>query len=322
MRGIAPFLLCVSACAADSTMLVVHKGDSSLGFYDMDGNLKDRVKLNQHPHEMVLSADKRFAYITENGTMRIENPGTGGNSVAIVDLKARKKVGSISTGTFRRPHGIAIDDKTGRLLVTAEAPDQVLLIDPAARRILKTYPSSGRTTHMVSFAIDGLRAFASNSGSGTVSAVRLRDGSTDIIETGSRPEGSVVSEEGDEMFVCNRESNTISVIEVFQRYVAAQIKTGDGPVRIALTPDGLTLVYALMREGAVGFADVITRTEIARVKVEGQPVSLNLSSDGTLAYAASEEIDMVHVVDVKTRTLVKSIKLTKGFGPDPVMSIP
>jgi len=296
-------------------LLVLHKGDSSLGFYTPEGRMTAKVKLKLNPHEMALSDDRRFLYITENGTMRIENISAGGNSVAAVDLARRKKVAQVSTGEFRRPHGIWFSK--GAVYVTTEAPDRVLRIEN--RKIERTYEGVGRITHMVSVTPDGKLALASNSGSGTVALLDTATGAVTNLETGKRPEGSVVSADGREAYVTNRESNTISVVDLAARKVAAQIETGKGPVRIGLTPDGSTLVYALMAERAIGFADVKSRREVARVAVEGMPISLHLSDDGATAYAASEEIDTVHVVDVRQRKLIRSFKIAAGYAPDPVM---
>lgn len=307
--------------AADSTLLVLHKGHSSLGFYTPDGKLQKLVKLNQHPHEMVITPDRRFVYITENGTMRIENPGAGGNSVAIVDLKKRKLAGRVPTAKFRRPHGIDLDAKSGLLAVSTEAPDQLLLIDTSKRAIAKTFETKGRTSHMVTYSADAKWAFVSNSSSAGIGAVNLATGDVETIATGTRPEDSALSRDGRELYVCNREAAKISIIDTATRKLKGEISTGQGPVRIEVAPDG-TLVYALMHDKAIGFADAKAKRELTRVPVEGSPVSLHLSSDGTLAYAASEAIDLVHIVDVAARRLNRSFRTPAGYAPDPVMSLP
>ncbi len=320
MRTLCAAVLSLSGFAADPTLIVLHKGDSSLGFYTFDGKLEKKIALEQHPHEMVFSADRRFLYITENGTMRIENLAAGGNSVAIVDLKNRKKVASISTGSFRRPHGI--DMSGGDVIVTSEAPDQVLRISPAQRKVVGTIPGVGRITHMVTVSRDGKTAYASNAGSGTVSIVDLASKDVRNVESGKRPEGSVLSPDGAWLYVTNRESASIAIIDTAKKEVAGHIETGKGPVRIGITPDGATLVYALLHDNAIGFASTSTRKETGVLKVEGSPVSLHLSPDGARAYAASEEIDTVHIVSVPERKLIRTFQTPKGYAPDPVAELP
>jgi YVTN family beta-propeller protein len=315
----AGLLACGFLAAAPAVYLVLQKGGSSLAWYTPEGKLTHTVPVGQHPHEMVRSRDKRFLYTTDNGTMRIEHAGTGGNTVSVIDLTSRKRVAQISTGEFRRPHGIDIDPATGRLAVSTELPDKLLIIDPEKRSILRTYDTKGKTSHMVTFGSGGQFAYVSNSSSGNVAAIRLSDGAVTLIPTGTRPEDTVLSRDGRHLYVCNRESATISVIDTAKNAPAGQITTGKGPVRIAITPDGKTLVYALMHDKQVGFADTASRKQVGQLALTGSPVSLTLSEDGRTAFASAEDNDTFFVVSVPDRKLLRSIKTESGAHPDPVL---
>jgi YVTN family beta-propeller protein len=305
----------------DAALLILHKGSSSLGFYTNDGRLVASVPVGSHPHEMVLSSDGRYVYTTDNGTMKIEQHGTGGNTISIVDVLGRKKVGEISTGKFRRPHGIDLDSKTGNLLVSCELPDQLLVIDPARRAVINSYDTGGKTSHMVTLARDGRWAFVSNSSSSNVSALDLSSGAVRPIPTGTRPEGSVLSKDGKLLYVVNREAEQITVIDTDKKEAVDRIKTGRGPVRVALTPDGRLVVFALMHENAVEFADAATRKVLGRVPLGGSPVSLSISPGGQLAFASAQDIDIVYVISIKDRKVVREIKTAAGAGPDPVLAL-
>jgi len=312
-------------CAAQKqALLILHKGTSTLGFYTPEGKLEKEVPVGKHPHEMVVSADRRFAYITDNGTMRIEQPGSGGNTVSVVDFVKRKRVATIGLGKYRRPHGIDLEDRTGRLVVSCELPDRLILIDARGRSVKKNLPTEGKTSHMVSFGPgpSGAEwAFVSNSSSATVTVVNLTTGAVKVIPTGQRPEGSVLSRDGRQLYVVNRESNAITVIDTERQAVVGEMPTGRGPVRIDITPDGRYLVYALMHEGKVEILDLETRRPVAQIGVEGQPISLHLSDDGALALASSEEIDKVFVISLAERKVVRTIATAKGAAPDPAMLI-
>jgi YVTN family beta-propeller protein len=136
--------------------------------------------------------------------MAIEQAGTGGNTVSVVDLESRKRVGVIDLGRFRRPHGIDLDRRTGRILVSCELPDQLLVLDPVARRIVRSYETKGKTAHMVALGPDGRHAYVSNSNSAAVSVIDLASGGVASIATGARPEGSVLSPYGSGIYVVNR----------------------------------------------------------------------------------------------------------------------
>jgi YVTN family beta-propeller protein len=314
-------LLLLFLLAADPFVIVLHKGGSSLGFYTPEGKHLSSVAVGRHPHEFVLAEGGRIAYMTDNGTIFIEQPGTGGNTVSIVDLAARRKVGEISLGEYRRPHGIDLDERAGLLAVSTELPDQLLLIDTRTRKIVKQFDPRGKTAHMVKFGPGAQWVYVSNASSGNVAAIELATGNVKLIDTGARPEGSVLSPDGRRLYVVNREANTITIIDTVRNQAAGEIKTGDGPVRIGITPDGRQLVYAVMRGRAIEFADPAARKAIGRVALGGQPVSLEMTPDGRLAFASAQDIDTVWVISVPERKLLREFKTPKGMGPDPALQV-
>ena len=318
-------LVLVFAHSASGELLVLHKGHSSLGFYTDQGTWIASAPVRAHPHEMVFSTDGRYAYTTDNGTMRIEQAGTGGNTVSIIDLKERRTVGEISLGEFRRPHGIDIIRATGQLLVSTELPDRLLLLDPVKRQVVRTWATEGKTAHMVVATPDGRYAFISNSTTANVSAIDLQTGKVKLIPTGARPEGSVVSKDGKRVYVCNRDAAHISVIDTATLAVTQTFKTSPGPVRIAITPDQRYVVYGLLDERGVEWADTQTGKIAGRVDLPaalGQIVSLHLSHDGKTAYAANENLDTVYAVSLATKKIAHSFKTAKGYSPDPVVPKP
>lgn len=319
--------LVVAICVAGALVgeehvyLFLLKAASALAYVSPDGKVLTSVPVGQHPHEMVFSPDGRYLYTTDNGTMRIEHPGKGGNSVSIIDVRARKKIGDISLGDFYRPHGIDYNRATNQLVVTTELPDQLLVVDPNARKVVRTFPTKGKTSHMVTLGPKGATAYVSNSSSGNVSAINLATGKVKLIETGKRPEGSILSRDGRELYVVHRDSDNIAVIDTSKDEVVANVITCKGPVRIALTGDGKTLVYACMLDKKVGFADPATRKETGYALLPNAPVSLTLSHDGQHAFASAEEQDRVYMLSVAQRKIVKEIVAPKGSGPDPVHDV-
>jgi YVTN family beta-propeller protein len=321
MRSFLLIVAAYSAFAAEPVYLVLLKGASALGFYTPSGKLAASVPVGKHPHEMVFSADRRLVYTTDNGTMRMEHPGAGNNTVSIVDVIARRKMAEIPLGRFHRPHGIAIDHRTGRLLVSTEAPDRLLLIDANRRSVIRDFDNGGRQPHMVTFGPDGKWAYVSNTGAGNVAAIRLDDGERKIIATEPRPQGSVLSKDGRELYVACSGGSGIVVIDPTKNALIAHIPTGKGPNRIALTPDGSTLVYSISTENKIGFADPKTRRQTDYVLLPGTPVSCTLSQDGSLAFASAEAKDVVYVVSVREKKIVSEIRTAEGAAPDPVLEL-
>jgi YVTN family beta-propeller protein len=310
----------LTAFAADAPLLLVLlKGANALAYYTRDGKLLASVPVGQHPHEMVFSPDGRYLYTTDNGTMRMEHAGTGGNQISIVDVAARRRVAVVDLGKFHRPHGIDADRQTGRVIVSTEAPDQLVLIDPVKRSVIRTYDNKGRQPHMVIFGPGGKWAYASNTGANNIAAVNIDSGEVKLIPTEARPQGSVLSKDGRELYVTNSGAASISVIDTAKNQLVTVIPTMKGPNRVALTPDGATLVYSMQAEKKIGFADPKTRRQLDYVLLPNEPVSCTLSRDGSLAFASAENQDTVYIVSVKGRKIVGEIRTAKGAAPDPVL---
>jgi DNA-binding beta-propeller fold protein YncE len=305
--------------AQNSTYLILQKAESSMGFYTPAGQHLASVPVGKHPHEFVISTDGRYAYTTDNGSMLLETPGQGGNTISIVDLVSRKKTGEIPLGEFRRPHGIDLDRKTGRLAISCELPDRLLIVDPVSRKVVRDYDTQGKTSHMVTLGPGAEWAFVSNSTSNNVAAIHLQSGKVKLIPTTRRPEGSVLSKDGSTLYVATREG--ISIIDTAKQAEKGRIATGKGPNRIALTADERYLVYSLIDENKVEIADPKSRKVLGQVPLAGRPVSLTISRDNQYAFAAAQDDDTVYVVSIPDRKLAREIKTKKGSGPDPVQEV-
>lgn len=303
--------------SGQSTLAIVEKKAGKVGFYTGEGRRVGEVQVGRYPHEMAFSPDRRFLYVTDNGMLWMTDPGEGGNSISIIDVRSRKKAGVVDLGNYRRPHGIAVLPRTGEIVVTIENPYGLLRIDPVGRKVVRKYDVAGNSPHMVLLG-DGT-AWVSDSGSGAVAVVNLASGAVEsVIATGKNPQGATLSHDGKRVYVTNMESNTISIVDAQTRRVEGEIRTGTGPARAFLTPDGKTLVYNLQTGAAMGIADLATRRETARIPLPGQPLSVALSRDGQTAYLGIQDSDKVAIVSVGQRKIIRVFETPPGAGPDTV----
>ena len=310
------------AGAADRAALaVVEKVAGRVSFYTFAGERVGQVKVGSFPHEAVLSPDRRFLYVSDNGVLWMTEDTQGTNTISVVDVVAMKKVATIDLGRFHRPHGLALDPISGHLLATTERPYGLVRVDPATRKIVRDYDVKGKSPHMVMLGPGSEWAFVSNSDSGAVAAVQLKTGVVKLIETGGRPQGGVLTRDGKLLFVVTNEGNSIAIIDPHTQQLAGKIATGQGPGRIALTPDGKTLVYNLQGDQAVGFADVAARKQAAVLPIGGRSLSLTMTADGKRAFAGVQDRDKIVVVSVPERRVVQTIQLPKDSGPDPVIPL-
>lgn len=309
-----------SAAAAQPDLLVVEKKNNSVGFYTSAGQRVGEVLVGETPHEVALSHDGRFAYVSDNGVLWMDYEGPGGNTISIIDLELRRRVGTLPLGKFHRPHGISIDPLSSRAFVTSENPDRLVLVDLDSRAVIKDFDNGGVDPHMVTFGSDGW-GYASNTASGTVGAVHVATGELRLIEVGKGPQGSLLSRDGTKLWVTCRDDARIDVIDTAAKSVIGSIPTGPGVNRIVATDDEGLLVYSLQTGEAVGIADPHTLTELAQIPLGGAPLSISLSKDDRHAFAGVQDEDQIWIVSVRDRKVVQVIDTPPGMGPDPVVEI-
>src|SRR5947209_5976834 len=162
----------IRALAQQPHFVVVQKLSGTVGFYDAAGKHIGDAKVGQHPHEMALSPDGKTLYVSDNGVVWMTENADGENTISVVDMASRKRTAVIDLGTYRRPHGITVDPKTGHILVTTEKPNALLIVDPGTRKVLKAIDVKGTAPHMVMLTPDSQWAFTSDSNSGDLSAIR------------------------------------------------------------------------------------------------------------------------------------------------------
>jgi YVTN family beta-propeller protein len=316
---------CAVQAASRAAFVIVEKGSSHVGFFDANGALVKEVETGQHPHEMVFSADGRYLFTSDNGVMDMREKGQGWNTVSIIDVQQERRVGQIDLGAHRRPHGIDFDPATGHVLVTTELPSALLVLDPKERKVLRVYDVHGQAPHMVRLAADHRTAWVTCTDTSNVSIVDLETGAVKTLPTGPRPQGIVIAPGGQRVYVANSDGETITVIDAVKKALAGGIPLGgkhSGPVRVAVAPDGRTIIAALQLKHAVGFADAVTMRGGKELPLPGPPVSMTLSADGKTAYCAVLQQDTIFVISVPAERIVKSFKTPPGSGPDPVLPIP
>lgn len=304
--------------SAEPVLLISQKASKSVGWYTLDGELLAEAPVSDHPHEIVLSPDGQRLYVTDNGVMQIEFAGEGGNKISIIDVPGRKKVGEVDLGQWRRPHGIGLCPD-GTLLATSEAPDQLLVIDAAEQKIVRTFETGGETPHIVRCSADSTQAYVSNARSRTVARIDLETGERELLETGDRPEGSCLSPDFATLYVVHRDADKIVAIDTADWSIVGEIATPGQPVRCGVSGDNRTIAYGLFAGQAVGFADISTMKEVSRVSTVGPAVSLELASDGETALSCAQEQDTCYMLSIPERSITKTIQVKAGSGPDPML---
>jgi YVTN family beta-propeller protein len=297
-------------------MVVVQKGDHSLGYYDFEtGRELGRVAVAPFPHEFTLSADKRTAYLAGFGVALAEHAGDGGHTVSIVDVPGRRRIGTVECGDYRRPHDVALDGR-GTLYVLCEGSSRLLVVrDPASGRFDDALPTLGHGSHMVTVLRDGSVAFSSNMESGTVTALfpDAPDRPGVVLPVGKHAEGSVLDAEERHLYVMNRESAEITIIDVQQLRVLRSVPTPPGPVRVCR--DGERLLVALYHGCGLLMVDLNDPARQQVVPLPAKAISVGYHAPSRTALLSCHD-QRVYLVDTVAGAFVRSIATRSD--PDPI----
>ncbi len=297
-------------------LLVLNKSDATLSFIDPDtGRTHATIATGEGPHELELSSDRQVAFATNYGA------STPGNSLSVIDIKARKELERVDLGDLRRPHGLAFLD--GKAYFTAEQARRVGRYDPQSKRIDWTFETAQEGTHMVLASRDGSKLFTTNIGSNNVSVIERGEGdqwTQTLIGTGAGPEALDTSPDGHQLWVAHSRDGGISIIDIASKKVTqtldAKTKRSN---RLKFTPDGKTVLVSDLSGGELVVIDATKRTERARIKVGRIPTGI-LVVDNHRAYVAVSGDNHIAVIDLDSLSIARTIQT--GGSPDGMALIP
>lgn len=307
MKYLAAFALLLAACSAASSettfeadteltgdvLIVGNKQEDTVSFIDLaSGEERARVATGNQPHEIAISPDRTQAAVV----------AYGGTTIDIFDIASATRVNRIDLSPNSRPHGL-VWTPDNRLIATTEGSSTLTIVDMADGSV-SAIPTSQQGSHMVVVNAGGTRAYVTNMGSGTVSALSLteRRKLTDM-EAGDTPEGLALTPDGRELWVADRDNAVVHVFdtETFER--TASIATGNFPIRVAISPDGSTAVTSNAADGSLTLVDTAIREVTRTIPVSGMTavqVTIVFSDDGRTIYAAETAQSRVVAVDLES----------------------
>jgi YVTN family beta-propeller protein len=297
-----------------SLLLILEKSDKSLAIVDPETlKIVARVPAGEDPHEIVASADGKYAYISNYGAF-----GTPQHTLTIVDLAARKST-QFDLGSMIAPHGMEMAN--GKVYFTAEGSNAIGRYDPDGHRVDWTLGLGQNRTHMLVVARDENRIFTSNVNSDSISILE-RDKNADpsgwiqtAVRVGKGPEGFDVSPDGNEIWAANSGDGTISIIDVATKKVSQTIDVHTKRSnRLKFTADGKLVLVSDLASGDLVVLDAAGRKEVKRLNLGKGAAGILIAPDGSRAYVAVNPDNNVAIVDLKTLSIIG--RIPTGKGPD------
>lgn len=166
---------------------------------------------------------------------------------------------------------------------------------------------SGASSHPI--------AYAENRFGNTVTPIDTVTGAVgpEIATGGEEPRDAALDATHGRLYVTNRGSNSVAVIDVASEKLVTTVKVGGSPNGIHLAPDGRTLWLANADDGTILSIDTATLRASPPIRVGRAPRDLAIASDGKMLYVTDSGGDAVTPVDLTTR----SAKTAIGVGARP-----
>lgn len=314
LRWIAGFV-CFSALAAEvpsPALLVLNKEESTLAFVDLStGKVTGRVATGEGPHEVEVSADGKYAFVSNYGS-----GSAPGNSLSVIDLtKAEGRKFDLTP--LQRAHGVSVEGN--KAWFTAEANKVVGRYDPASNKIDIILGTGQNGTHMVLLSKDANRLYTANIGSDSISIFERAAGSINwnqtVVPVGKGPEGFDVTPDGRELWTAHSGDGKISVIDVSAKKVTATIDIATKRSnRLKFTPDGKHVLVSDLEGGELVILDAGSRKQVKRLALGKAPEGILIEPGGARAFIAVSGDNHIAVLDLKTLNVTSRIET--GRGPD------
>ncbi|MGC4028041.1 MAG: hypothetical protein QM696_04100 [Steroidobacteraceae bacterium] len=327
----------VAEAPATGTVLVVTSHDAPLvregagyiAMYDpVSGAKRGQIDIDRiTPHELIVLKDGKRALAPVFGSGGVGTPGTDGDSIAVIDLVARKVTGYIELGRKNRPHFGVLGEKDGLVYITTELDDTVTVIDPQALKVTAILPTGQPQSHNVAVSRDGKRAYTSNVYVGTVSVINIPKRKLEMVVPvavgGKDPSGGpvnwavqriVVSNDDRLVMTCDWKTSELVAIDTRSLEIVHRVKIPAPCYGMAATHDGRFMLTADYGADSVSVIDMKSMKLLRSIPTPKKPQEIVISPAGDMAFVTCVGTDEIARIDMKNWTVDKVI--AGGRWPD------
>jgi len=302
---LAGLLLGGSVQAADvpASLLALDRDGAELLVIDPATlQLRRRIATGVGPHEVVGSADGRYAYVANYGTKTVV-----GDSISIIDLAVGREVERVDLRPFARPHGLELVD--GKLYFTAEQSRSVARLDLATRKVDWAMGTGLDVTHMLDVAADGKTIYATSLMSDAVSTIEVAATGLPKLATvklGKHPEGLALAPDGKTLWVGQNGTGKIAVLDAATLALQAELEAGRYPARVKFTPDGKFALSVDPTSSELLIIDAAQRRIAKRLHIPGAVLGLLPAADSRTVYVTLAQSGQLAEVDLTAMSVARS----------------
>jgi YVTN family beta-propeller protein len=291
-------------------LLVANQGDHTLSLIDPAAG-KEIAAIpvgGVTGHEVAVSADGKLAYVPIYGDSGVGRAGTDGSSMSVIDLAARKVVGTVDFGHGVRPHMPLVEPVSGMLYVTTELDKAVTVIDPKTLKIVGQIPTGQEQSHMLVVSRDGKRGYTANVGPGTVSVLDMVARKTvAVIPVSGTTQRISMSRDGSMVFTADQKKPQMAVIDTATNKVKSWIALPGVGYGSTVTPDGRWLLVGMGPAKQVAAIDLGTMKVAHTMDVPAGSGEILMRPDGKVAYVSCPIDGKVAEIDLATWKVTRLI---------------
>jgi YVTN family beta-propeller protein len=301
-------------------LIVVCKRDGFVEFRDATSfALVEEIKLPDFPHEVVLSPDRRKAFVSIYGNGQVGTNTEPGTRIAVLDVARRKLDGFIEIAPFLAPHGLMFD-RAGLLWATAESSHALVYIDPVRGVVLGHVETESLRTHFMAASADGAKLYVPHRQLSFLSVIdtATRRVVKRIPDFRYECQGVATAPDGNRVYQASSARPEISVIDPATDTVAGRIMVeglGDFPPqlnRLRVSPDNRYLVisFNVSRMAAVIDTEAPERQHL--FKLDKGPMGIAFAADLTHAFVTNHDAGTISIIDLPAMQLAGAIKTHMG----------
>jgi DNA-binding beta-propeller fold protein YncE len=291
-------LLFAFGAGAAEVLVVASSGASHVTLIDPESGTKlGEVPVGKGPHEVIASADGKFAWVADSGA----------TTVTLVDLEKRSAVKTLQLKDCG-PHDLALPRSGAPLVITCASQKALLEIDPWTGEEVKRHALDVEGAWMTAVSRDGARAFTANLEGGGMTAVDRKSGRITNIKTSAGEIGIDVAPNGRQLWLANMTTGKVTVFDPRTLKVLTTFEAGaQSPMRVRFTPDGKRAVMTFGGAKKVAVFDVAKRRAVQWIEIESGSKVLTISPDGRKAAVSAPHKDAVMILDLVSGKMLAKI---------------
>lgn len=184
----------------------------------------------------------------------------------------------------------------GRLYLAHPDTGTVTVVDGAGGSIRQTFSVPGQPFGIAA-SPDGVHLYVGDWAGHRVMRLSARTGAVEgTVAVGREPAGLVLDRDGI-LYVADRESRQVSVVDTRTMTRTATISVGQGPFALALNPAQDRLYIANVRSGDVSVIDTVARRVVATFTVGGMPYGVAVGPDGRQIFVTDQRAGHLVALD-------------------------